>query len=117
MLRVKSRKSLKAKADRLWSAYVRNRDKTCRCCGKTPIQSHHIISRRYHSTRFNPNNGIGLCFNHHRNLAHQNPVEFHNVLVKLFGQKYLDDLNVLSQRIEKLDYVKVCSDLETKGVD
>jgi hypothetical protein len=113
----RSRKGWKSKCDKLWSLHILSRDKVCRCCGKLPAKHpHHLISRRYHSTRFIPTNGVGLCVKCHF-MAHQNPIAFHAWMVDNIGQTQLNQLNEFSQRIEKLDYVKVCSDLETKGVD
>lgn len=64
------------KADAMFSAYIRNRDGGCiaqtrswlgaefSCAG--PLQCAHLISRRYHATRFDPLNAVALCAAHHR---------------------------------------------------
>lgn len=110
----RSRKGWKAKADKLWSEYVRTRDKVCRRCGKVPSKHpHHIVSRRYHATRFMPANGVGLCPACHF-YCHQNPIGSHKWLVETLGQKHLDALDELSKKIEKLDYTEICRQLETQ---
>jgi hypothetical protein len=112
----RSRKGWKSKADKLWSEYIRGRDKTCRKCGKKhATNSHHIISRRYHSTRFLPANGLGLCPSCHF-YFHQNPVGSMNWLVDNLGQKHLDTLNELSQVVTKLDYEQICDSLKGGGI-
>ena len=60
----RSRKAWKSKADKLWSQYVRKRDKTCQWCGMIhpkQMHSHHIVTRSVLATRHDPENGILLC--------------------------------------------------------
>lgn len=107
----RSRKGWKSKADKLWSAYIIKRDKWCRICEvRLSKHPHHIISRRYHSTRFLPANGVGLCPACHF-YCHQNPVGSIEVLESILGKKHLDLLNELSKKIEKQDYEKICNAL------
>lgn len=50
-----------------WSLAVRKRDNhKCKICGKLAKESHHIFYQRcYPKLRFNVNNGISLCKQHH----------------------------------------------------
>jgi len=54
--------TLKSHADKLWSIAVRS-DWNWRCaiCGSTDCQAHHLITRRYQSTRYELRCGISLC--------------------------------------------------------
>jgi 5-methylcytosine-specific restriction endonuclease McrA len=55
-------KPIEKKLDILWSKAVKLRDKTCRVCGATPIDAHHVlVKRRHKKTRWSMLNGIGLC--------------------------------------------------------
>lgn len=110
----RSRKGWKSKADKLWSLYVRKRDPICRWCkDRKAKNAHHIISRRYHSTRFMTACGVGLCPACHFK-AHQNPIAAHEWLVAEVGAKHLELLNTVSQGVEKLDYPIICYNLETQ---
>ena len=56
-----------AEADRLFSLAVRERDGVCRACGSTyALQCAHIVSRRYHVTRWRLNNAVTLCLPCHK---------------------------------------------------
>jgi len=64
-----------------WAEKVKQRDKFCVICqNKEGINSHHIFPRQIKELRFELDNGITLCQNHHRFSfklsAHQNPVAF-----------------------------------------
>lgn len=59
-------KAAKARADRLFSQYVRLRDKQCTVCGTTQnLQCAHVVSRRFSATRCVPDNAHTLCAGHH----------------------------------------------------
>ena len=109
----RSRKGWKSKADKLWSQAILKRDVMCRKCTTKPAKhAHHIISRRYHATRFVTANGVGLCPACHF-YFHQNPVGSMAWLDTNLGKKHLETLNELSQRVEKLDYACICLNLES----
>lgn len=96
-------KTLRNKADRLWSLMIRQRDGRCRRCGKEPpaviLQAAHVISRRYKAIRWDPRNGLALCVGcHHWN--HHNPVEFDWWVKEEIGEETYDAL-----RTEALSYV------------
>lgn len=71
-----SRKTLKNKADRLFSLFIRARDGACVCCGSTEnLQCAHGFSRRYLKTRWDERNAWALCNRHHLYFTHH-PIEW-----------------------------------------
>jgi 5-methylcytosine-specific restriction endonuclease McrA len=66
----------KAKADKLFSLFVRDRDGKCVFCGTTVrLQCAHIFSRRNMRLRHDPQNAITLCFKCHFRYMHYNSAE------------------------------------------
>lgn len=60
-------KDLKKEADQLWSKVVKAKARNvCMLCGGYGNQAHHIVSRRFLSSRFNPFNGVCLCNECHK---------------------------------------------------
>ena len=84
MARPKSKKTEKKELDEMWSFKVRTRDNfTCQICGKKLekryAQAHHILPRTLPKVRWDVNNGITLCYNHHKvgsYSAHNNAIWF-----------------------------------------
>lgn len=75
------RKNKFLKEDKEWSLAIKERDKVCQICSKSDgiLNAHHIIPKQFREFRFNLDNGILLCFQHHRGFkysAHQNAVWF-----------------------------------------
>lgn len=65
--RRRSRLSLRKECDRRFAVAIKDRDGwACRACG-TPfnVQCAHIVSRRYHATRWLMANAVTLCSKHH----------------------------------------------------
>ena len=78
--------TLKARATRLHSQYVRLRDGRCVRCGRTDnLQCAHVFSRRYTATRTAELNAVALCASCHLYLT-QNPLEH-----VTFFRRYLGD--------------------------
>jgi hypothetical protein len=84
---------LNKKADNLWRDYIKRRDEnTCQYCKLVKgvetqgIQAHHIFSRKYkrHNLRWNPLNGVGLCWPCHLNIAHGDPERFRDFLIDCY---------------------------------
>lgn len=86
--------TLKARATRLHSQYVRLRDGRCVRCGTTSgqLQCAHVFSRRYTATRTSELNAVALCASCHLYLT-QNPYEH----VKFF-RRYLGDATFFALR-------------------
>ena len=63
--------------DRLWSKAIRRRDPICRkCCSAPATQAAHIFTRNNMSTRWDLENGIGMCYYCHIVWSHREPAEF-----------------------------------------
>lgn len=73
----RTRTSIKASADRLWSHLIRVKaNGRCERCGETGrLEAHHIHGRTDFRLRFEPRNGMALCHQDHR-WAEQHPLEF-----------------------------------------
>jgi len=96
-----SKKALKAKADRLFSEWVRSQGK-CEWCGSGGyLQCAHIFTRHYLSTRYSPINAVCLCSGCHRR-AHAQPVEFVEFIKDYLGEDIYEELRYEAKvRIEK----------------
>lgn len=71
------KKKLEKELDIQWSNCIRERDKKCRKCGGNgSVSAHHAFGRRHMATRWEPLNGIGLCFPCHIHWAHRDPAGF-----------------------------------------
>lgn len=60
-MKYESVSKLKKKADRVFSAYIRDRDKICITCPKPTQQAGHYVSRLYSSLRYSESNVNGQC--------------------------------------------------------
>ena len=99
------KKISKRKLDALWSTSIKTRaGNRCEICGKVaPLNSHHLFSRRYLALRWELDNGICLCVNHHF-IAHQCPLEFNMMIEKIRPVDWIAKLIVLRQIIKpKID--------------
>lgn len=86
-MRSRNKALAKAKADRYFSQYIRQRDSkngVCKCitCGKLvrEFDCGHMISRRFESTRFDEQNANGQClkcnrFENGNQLAHAHAID------------------------------------------
>jgi len=77
----RTRKSIKASCDRLWSQVVKTRaGGVCERCGRSPedrrgFHAHHVDGRNNHRLRFEVRNGWASCAACHR-WAHDHPLLF-----------------------------------------
>lgn len=101
------------KLDKLFSQYIRNRDKRCLRCGKKEnLQCAHIFSRRHFNTRWDEENAVTLCYACHLHWAHKEPVEFTEFVKKILGNKFKNlelrhNLVVKNQDLEAIEiYLK-----------
>jgi hypothetical protein len=73
--RGEDKKALEKECLELWSVFIRLRDKYCRYCKKVhnfnDLYAHHIYSVACKATKFDPENGICLCFKCHIPIAHR----------------------------------------------
>ena len=94
--------TLKRKADKLFSEWVRKEGK-CEWCNRTNVrfEAAHIFSRRYLSTRYQPINCLCLCSACHRK-AHDQPVEFVEWVKNYLGEDIYVELRYQAKvRIQK----------------
>ena len=74
--RKKRRQNFMFQADRLFSAYIRNRDGRCLNCGTFErLQCAHVHSRSYKSIRTDEDNAVALCASCHVFYTHR-PIEW-----------------------------------------
>ena len=118
MTKAQDRKLLK-----LWSEYVRKRDKHCQwkgCKKKEVLHAHHIIGRRGRSTRYLLQNGVALCPLHHTfgiNSAHQSSILLDDWLRQTDIKRYKDLLARSNRVVKNIDPKKVLEHLEGKRND
>ncbi len=102
------------KADKIFSQYIRIRDKECLRCGSSVLfdakgipkshQCSHYWGRGRESTRFEPDNCITLCFYCHRKWGHGDERdEYKEFMIKRLGQKRFDTLAVQANTYCKKD--------------
>ena len=96
------------KLDNLWSKVVRERDNyTCQHCGRhhKQVQAAHIFSRNNKSTRWDPDNGVTLCYYCHIQWAHREPVEITKWVINRLGEKKFNELERKANEIVRnIDY-------------
>jgi len=99
------------KLDKLWGIAIHLLDQECQYCGKWPINAHHIFTRDRKSTRFDIENGIGLCSYHHNwdklISAHKAPKEFLEWLEEARGKEWLKGLQDRSHEIKQWTAVEL----------
>ena len=90
------RTTVKRKADKLFSAYIRSQG-VCEWCSKREtLQTAHIFSRRYLVTRWEPINALCLCAGCHRK-AHDKPVEFVEWVKEYLGEDIYNELRRIAK--------------------
>ena len=96
-----SRKTLVKKVDKIFSKYIRLRDKYCVLCG-SPENGNcgHLFSRRHYSTRWDDGNCFQQCYpcNFKHNLQ---PSHYYNWYIEKFGKEKLDELHSKHQQTKK----------------
>ncbi len=104
-------KTQKGKLDSLWGKIIHTRDKVCQRCGRsnTKLDAHHIFYKRFMATRWDPQNGILLCFNPcHKfgeNSAHQDIKGFRKWVKTKIGEVNFQILEVKKKNIVRFpDY-------------
>jgi hypothetical protein len=97
--------------DREWSKRVREDAKgRCEYCGIVSYpNAHHIFGRRNFGVRWDLDNGICLCSNHHKFdnkfSAHMTPTEFTLWLVKKRGEIWYQILKEKAMKTTKKSYM------------
>ena len=110
-------KKAKKELDILWSRRIRERDHICRKCKKAPAsQAAHIFGRGNLTTRWDPCNGLGMCYYCHIIWAHREPVEFTLWVKDEIGGLIFENLRRKSMEIYdssnlRADYPKIKEEL------
>jgi len=109
------------RADALWGKLVHERDRVCQVCGRATgkLDAHHILPRTFVATRWEPDNGVLVCWQHHAALhARAGGDSFSAVLVYegLRGARY-QELRTQAYAGAKFgiqDLRDICADLEAQ---
>ena len=104
-----------ARADRLFSMIVRQRDKGCRRCGAPmnydDLTTHHLVKRRYRKTRWLLENGVAVDYICHEFLE-KHPAENESFAISILGTERWNELNVLARDTSsRVDLDDVLEDL------
>jgi len=108
-----SKSTLKNKADKLFSLFVRSLDHCERDGEVRYLQTAHIYSRRYVNLRYDIQNVLCLCARCHR-WAHDNPLDF----VAWFNSTYPERYAYLKKKKKIIrkwvvdDYLKVIEEIK-----
>ena len=88
-MKIKSKKWIEREKLKQWRKMVLERDNhMCQICKKQSggnMHCHHIIPKQFAEFKYNVDNGIVLCYNHHKigmYSPHQNAIWFCNWLIK-----------------------------------
>lgn len=77
--------------DKLFSDFIRQRDKVCQRCGSSKgwkyLHCAHFHSRRKKATRHDEENCVSLCFGCHQ-YFHENPREFEEFMRQRLGDRF-----------------------------
>ena len=88
-----TRKGLIKKLDKLFSKYIRLRDKYCVLCGSPDNPNcGHLFSRRHYSTRWDEENCFQQCYPCNFKHNHQ-PYRYHKWYIEKFGKDKMDELH------------------------
>lgn len=115
-------------ADRLFSLYIRTRDKwTCRRCGTfhepptSALHCSHFWGRGNRGTRWEPDNCIALCYGCHQYFESNKHGPYRDMMLKILGEKRYKTLEIQARTPTKVDerlIAKVLKKLLTDmGVD
>lgn len=95
--KLKSISYLKRKADRVFSLWVRQREKCCYTCGSTNnLQAGHFISRSYLALRYNETNVHSQCVSCNIFKSGNMPM-YALKLINQYGNTILAELQVLKR--------------------
>lgn len=105
-----SRKTLKRKADAIFSKLIRSRGECERCTKTTSLQTSHIITRSNLHLRYNPRNALCLCGGCHM-WWHKEPLE----AITWYKEVYKKDYKYLLKEkniYEKPNYEEIIKRLD-----
>lgn len=107
------RTTLRNKADKLFSLYIRDRDRRCRRCGKSgDLQCAHGFSRSYHKTRWDERNAWAMCRGCHTFFTHR-PIQWEDWMREDMGEELYEEVRRQAKSIgQKVDLEQVVMELE-----
>jgi len=111
MAKKPSKKTLRRKADTLFSKITRKKHPKCQRCGKPATQIHHIYSRRHLTIRYDEDNVISCCSSCHF-FVHQNPLDFTEWITQVRGKVWRENLKEKRDMYMKIDYEQILERLE-----
>lgn len=112
-IRRKSKRKAKLHdADKLFSEYIRGRDGwACRRCGSPySPQCAHILSRRYRSVRWSPENAVCLCQKCHMKFTHD-PLAWEDWCEERFPGRLEVLKGIVRAGSQREDYEALCESL------
>ena len=115
--RRKGRLQLRKECDKRFAIAVKQRDAwTCRACGSPfRIQCAHIVSRRYHATRWLLGNAVALCAGCHMKYTHD-PLAWDWWVEDRIGPAgYAELKRIARQGVAHVDYQAVLDSLPEVG--
>ena len=111
--RRKSRMALRRECDKRFAQAVKDRDGwACRACGSPfRVQCAHVVSRRYHATRWSMANAVTLCARDHMRFT-CDPLAWDAWIEERFGEAVYSELKRLArQGVTHIDYEAVLASL------
>lgn len=87
--------------DKLWQ--IKITENPCLICGNPQSIGHHIIKRRFLSTRWDITNGVALCNQHHQD-AHQTNDDS---ILDIIGIDEYQRLYKLAQTVKQHNYKEI----------
>jgi hypothetical protein len=104
-------KHARKEADRLFSLYIRARDRNCQACPEwTNLQAAHIIRRRYFAIRWDPSNAVALCVACHKRYT-EDELAWQDWVDERFGNDAYQALKLRAQRGGMPDLAYVIAEL------
>lgn len=112
-----------AKADKLFSQYIRSRDGKCKRCGKTEyLQCSHFWARANSATRYYPANCIALCYGCHygnriQGWEYNKQGAYRDFMITWLGEEKYFSLELLAQTTyPRSDAILDCMKLLDKNI-
>jgi 5-methylcytosine-specific restriction endonuclease McrA len=114
--RRRSRLALRRECDRIFALAVKERDGwACRACGThMHPQCAHIVSRRYHATRWILVNAITLCRSHHLKWTHD-PLGWKDFIEERFPGRLAQLETQARAGVKWIDYEAILASLTGGG--
>ena len=110
--RRKSRLAMRREADRIFALAVKERDGwSCRACGShMRPQTAHLVSRRYHATRWTLDNACCLCSACHVKFTHR-PIEWEDWIEERFPGRLAELKERAREGVRWIDYESILARL------